>query len=190
MKRSEINKAVGDAGDFFKKNGWALPPNPRWDVTDFGLGRFSSCGLVLVNLAEEDEYCEKVMYATKNQVTPTHAHEKKKEDIICRTGILIVQLWPFDPAVKTTNGRFNVKINGTNCLITSGEKITLMAGNRVTIEPGIWHEFYPQSTECIIGEVSTANDDVNDNFFSNKEIGRYTEIEEDELLIVKLLSEA
>ncbi len=189
MKRSEINKAIGDASSFFKKNSWALPPNPRWDVTDFGLGRFNSCGLVLVNLAEEEEYCEKVMYAIKNQVTPIHTHHKKKEDIICRAGILIVQLWAFDPEVKKTVGRFNVNMNGQNCLITSGEKITLQAGNRVTIKSGIWHEFYAQSAECIIGEVSTANDDVNDNFFSNKQIGRYTDIIEDELLIVKLLSE-
>ena len=189
MKRSEINKAVSDAQGFFKKNGWTLPPNPRWDVTDFGLGEFLTCGLVLVNLAEEEEYCEKVMYALKNQVTPSHTHKQKKEDIICRTGILTVQLWADDPFEKQSKSRFQVKINGTNCLITSGDKLTLQAGNRVTIEPGVWHEFYPSSDECIIGEVSTANDDLNDNFFSNKEIGRYTEIVEDDTRIVKLLSE-
>ena len=189
MKRSEINKAISDAGIFFKKNCWVLPPNPRWDVTDFGLGTFPSCGLVLVNLAEEEEYCEKIMYATKGQITPAHTHEQKKEDIICRTGALVVQLWAKDPAVSKTKNRFNVKLNGQLCLVTSGEKLLLQAGNRVTIEPGMWHEFYPNSDECIIGEVSTANDDVNDNFFSNKEIGRYTAIVEDELRTVKLLSE-
>ncbi|RZK77150.1 MAG: D-lyxose/D-mannose family sugar isomerase [Pedobacter sp.] len=189
MKRSEINKAVSDAQRFFKNNSWTLPPNPRWDVTDFSLGNFSTCGLVLVNLAEEEEYCEKVMYAIKNQVTPSHTHKRKKEDIICRTGTLIVRLWADDPEVKFTRSRFPVKINGINCLITSGDKITLQAGNRVTIESGVWHEFYPESDECIIGEVSTANDDLNDNFFSNQEIGRYTEIIEDETRIVKLLSE-
>ena len=189
MKRSEINKAISDAGIFFKKNCWTLPPNPRWDVTDFGLGSFLNCGLVLVNLAEEEEYCEKVMYAIEGQVTPAHTHQRKKEDIICRSGVLVVQLWSQNPQIQKTRGRFNVKINGQSCLITSGDKITLQAGNRVTIDPGVWHEFYPDSEKCVIGEVSTANDDLSDNFFSNEEIGRYTEIKEDELRIVKLLRE-
>ncbi|MEJ7557667.1 MAG: D-lyxose/D-mannose family sugar isomerase [Pedobacter sp.] len=189
MKRSEINKVIQDADLFFNKNCWTLPPNPKWDVTDFGLGSFMQCGLVLVNLAEEEEYCEKLMYAVRAQVTPAHTHRKKKEDIICRTGALVVQLWDQDPQIQKSEERLRIKINGNIQTISSGEKITLQAGSRVTIEPGVWHEFYPDSDECIIGEVSTANDDLNDNFFSNQEIGRYTEIVEDELRIVKLLSE-
>ena len=34
----------------FKQKGWYLPPNPKWDVTDFGLGDFENYGLVLVNI--------------------------------------------------------------------------------------------------------------------------------------------
>lgn len=189
MKRSEINKAISNANVFFKNNCWTLPPNPRWDVTDFGLGSFLECGLVLVNLAEEAEYCEKVMYTVKDQVTPCHSHQKKKEDIICRAGVLVVQFWAEDPALKNTNDKFTVKVNGLDYEITSGEKIVLQAGSRVTIDPGVWHEFYSDSEECLIGEVSTANDDLNDNFFSNKDIGRYTEIIEDDIALIKLLSE-
>ncbi len=51
MKRSEINQLVRDASACFQHNGWVLPPEPRWDVTDFGLGQWSQFGLVLVNLA-------------------------------------------------------------------------------------------------------------------------------------------
>jgi hypothetical protein len=36
------------------------------------------------------------------------------------------------------------------------------------------------SRRCIIGEVSTANDDLHDNFFVNPEVGRYPGIQEDE----------
>ncbi|RYZ33129.1 MAG: hypothetical protein EOP49_36390 [Sphingobacteriales bacterium] len=60
MKRSEINKAISTSKDFFEKNGWVLPPNPKWDITDFGLGDFDKIGLVLINFAEEVEYCEKL----------------------------------------------------------------------------------------------------------------------------------
>jgi len=67
--------------------------------------------------------------------------------------------------------------------------IELAAGSRVTLSPGIYHEFYPLSSECIIGEVSTANDDVSDNFFVNPQVGRFAEIEEDEPPVVRLVSD-
>ncbi|MES2426409.1 MAG: D-lyxose/D-mannose family sugar isomerase [Bacteroidota bacterium] len=189
MKRSEINNAILRSGLFFINNGWAMPPKPKWDVTDFGLGDFSKFGLILINLAEEVEYCEKLMYAAKGQTTPSHTHKKKKEDIICRTGELVVQLWKTNPVLGEDEETFEMKVNGVFKTITSGDRLNLKAGERITIEPGIWHEFYPASDECIIGEVSTANDDLNDNFFSNPNIGRYAEIDEDESPFVKLLSD-
>lgn len=189
MKRSEINNVIAAATACFHKNGWTLPPAPKWDVTDFGLGDFFKVGLVLINLAEEKEYCEKLMFALKNQVTPSHTHKSKKEDIICRSGILVVQLWAESPSERSTECSIEVKINGEYVQIVSGDKVTLNSGERVTIEPGIWHQFYPASDACIIGEVSTANDDHNDNFFSNSKIGRFSEIIEDETAIVKLISD-
>ena len=94
MKRSEINTAYHAASACFAQHHWVLPPAPRWDVTDFGLGDFDRFGLTLVNLATEPEYCEKLMYARRNQTTPAHTHAKKKEDIICRAGELTLELWP------------------------------------------------------------------------------------------------
>lgn len=188
MKRSQINKAVEVSAAFFNSQGWTLPPNPKWDVTDFGLGDFKKYGLVLVNLAEEPEYCEKLMYAIKNQVTPCHTHKKKKEDIICRTGHLVIQVWKGTP--KSSLGkRFTLNVNGEPKEVKSGDLVKLSSGERVTLTPGIYHEFYSLSDECIIGEVSTANDDLNDNFFINEEVGRFSEIDEDEPAIVNLISD-
>jgi len=187
MKRSQINKAITDAQNFFENNNWTLPPNPKWDVTDFGLGSFDSKGLVLINLASEAEYCEKLMYAKLNQITPEHYHKNKKEDIICRVGVLTVVLW--NDITNTETEVLKVQINGEFVNINSGDEIVLQAGERVTVYPGQWHTFFPISTECIIGEVSTANDDLNDNFFIDTEIGRYPEIEEDEPALLRLLSE-
>lgn len=187
MKRSEINTAVRQASAFFSGNHWTLPPAPQWDVTDFGLGNFQSKGLVLINLASEVEYCEKLMYARKHQTTPEHYHKDKKEDIICRTGTLALVLWP--EGMKDGEA-MSLKVNGTWRAYVSGKELLLQAGERVTIFPGQWHMFYPLSEECIIGEVSTANDDLNDNFFLDADIGRYPELEEDEAPIVRLISEA
>lgn len=188
MKRSEINFLLESAAHCYQANGWALPPNPRWDITDFGLGDWRRYGLVLVNLAEEPEYCEKLMYAQKGMTTPAHAHGKKKEDIICRWGKLAVQVWAGKPATGSDTP-FKIPINHEEQVVSSGTIVELEAGSRVTLVPGIYHEFYPLSDECIIGEVSTANDDLHDNFFVNPGVGRYPGIEEDEPPILRLISE-
>jgi D-lyxose ketol-isomerase len=189
MKRSTINKAVQSATSFLKKNHWELPPNPRWDVTDFGLGDFRKYGLVLINLAEEKEYCEKLMYAQQGMITPSHTHKLKKEDIIVRNGKLAIKVWKGQPGGDDKNQDFELKINGEFRKVQSSEIIELISGERVTLVPGIYHEFWPVSEECIIGEVSTDNDDINDNVFINPDIGRFSKIEEDEPAIVKLVSD-
>jgi D-lyxose ketol-isomerase len=188
MKRSEINNLVRSAGSCFQARDWALPPRPRWDVTDFGLGDWRRFGLVLVNLAEETEYCEKLMYGKKGMTTPAHCHRQKKEDIICRWGKLGVQVWAGHPDEKA-GGTFTLPVNHEPLEVKSGAVIELEAGSRVTLVPGVYHEFAPLSDECIIGEVSTANDDLHDNFFVNPDIGRYPHLQEDEPALVRLVSD-
>ncbi|MCC5841206.1 MAG: D-lyxose/D-mannose family sugar isomerase [Opitutales bacterium] len=189
MKRSDINRAFDDASKCFARHGWVLPPNPRWDITDFGLGTFDASGLVLINLAEEPEYCEKLMYARHMQVTPMHTHKAKKEDIICRQGRLAIELWTARPDEAEAGATGSVRRNGEASTFMNGEPLILQAGERVTLEPGTWHAFWADSEECVIGEVSTANDDANDNFFVDPNIGRFPEIDEDEPARIRLISE-
>lgn len=188
MKRSEINQVFRDATDCFQKNGWHLPANAKWDVTDFGLLDFNAHGLTLVNLAEEPEYCEKLMYGRKDQVTPAHTHALKKEDIICRSGELTLQLWDGKPE-EAGKKPCTVNVCGEPRTLNSGDLLILQAGERVTLCPGTYHAFWVSSDEGVIGEVSTANDDTNDNFFVNPDIGRYPEIEEDETPEIQLISD-
>ena len=187
MKRSDINYLIRSAKRAFRNNGWALPPNPRWDVTDLGLGDWRTVGLVLVNLAEEPEYCEKLMYGQRGMTTPAHTHRVKKEDIICRAGYLSLTVWNKAPCLA--DGDVDLKFCGQARTAPSGTTFSLGPGERVTIVPGVWHSFVPLSDECIIGEVSTANDDVNDNVFDDPNIGRFPTIEEDEPGTVRLISE-
>lgn len=189
MKRSEINRACRDASACFELNNWKLPPEPRWDISDFGLGEFDRTGLVLINLAEEPEYCEKLMYCRQGQVTPLHTHARKKEDIICRQGKLAIELWAGHPQKTSPGATFRLKRSGREITVRSGDVLILEAGERVTLVPGVYHAFWGASAECVIGEVSTANDDQNDNFFVNPDIGRYPGIEEDEAPLVRLVSE-
>lgn len=190
MKRSAINCVWRDALACFAQHHWNLPPDPRWDVTDFGLGDFDHFGLTLVNLANEPEYCEKLMYARRGQITPCHTHARKKEDIICRSGELSLRLWPARPdAQQEFPATFLVPVNGEPAPVPTGRPFSLAAGSRITLAPGVWHEFQPLTGECIIGEVSTANDDLRDNLFLNPSIGRFPSIEEDEPAAFRLLSE-
>lgn len=189
MKRSEINSLIEAAERCFGAHGCALPPNPHWDVTDFGLGKWRDFGLVLVNLAEEPEYCEKVMYAQAGMTTPAHTHRQKKEDIICRWGRLAVRLWSGHPN-DSGEAVVNVRLNQLTKFVASGSIVELDAGSRVTLLPGVYHEFYPLSEECIIGEISTANNDRDDNFFVDPEIGRFPEIDEDEPAQHQLISDS
>ena len=182
MKRSEINGVVKEATDAFKKHGWILPPNPCWDVTDFGLDDFSKYGLVLVNLAKQPEYCEKIMYVRKEQITPYHCHKNKKEDIICRWGVLEISLRSNVPTIR-------LQVNGEWRDIPTDASLILQAGERVTLTSGVRHSFLAQSDFAIVGEVSTANNDVDDNFFDDPAVGRFSAIEEDEPAIAKIVSD-
>lgn len=189
MKRSDINRVYHEALASFQRCGWALPPNPRWDITDFGLNDFDRYGLVLINLAEEPEYCEKLMYARRGQCTPAHTHRVKKEDIICRHGRLCLRLNEGVPGTAGEGSVFRLKVNGEWREHPDGENLRLEAGERVCLTPGIYHAFWPETEDCVIGEVSTANDDANDNVFLNPDIGRFPGIEEDEPADIRLISE-
>lgn len=189
MRRSEINGLLRAAEECFRGHHWALPPRPRWDVTDFGLGDWRSHGLVLVNLATEPEYCEKLMYAREGMVTPCHCHHRKKEDIVCRWGELAVTAWPGPPA-ECEGSAFTLLLDGARQSITAGQTLVLHAGQRVTLPPHVFHEFVPASPECILGEVSTANDDQNDNFFLDPDVGRFPRVVEDEPALYPLVGES
>ena len=114
MKRSEINRYIDEARVFFAEHNFFLPVwadwSPEewatkgdeceeirrnqlgWDVTDFAKGDFMKEGLTLVTIRngnvkhDNKTYCEKIMFVRENQITPTHFHWKKMEDIINRGG--------------------------------------------------------------------------------------------------------
>ena len=191
MKRSEINRAIADALLAFERHHWHLPPEPRWDVTAFGLGNFNQCGLTLVNLAELRQYCEKIMFARRGQITPIHKHISKQEDIICRIGVLAIQLFAHDDQGRfmESDGLVSILHNGAPAEYVGGTTLYLKSGERVTLLPGSFHQFWPVSDYCIIGEVSTYNDDVSDNVFVDQRIGRFEAIDEDEPALYRLISD-
>lgn len=162
-----------------------------WDITDYGQGRFDDLGLFLFttrNGAVADPgsdggmlYAEKIMISHENQISPLHRHILKTEDIVNRGGgDLVIELFAPDPE-GGIDRRSDVSVPCDGCARTfaAGSRLRLLTGESVTLMPGIWHAFWAERGDCLIGEVSTVNDDRTDNVFADP-ISRFSDVEEDE----------
>ncbi len=161
-----------------------------WDITDYGKGRFDELGLVLFTLRNGNAanlgtgqgmvYAEKLMITAKDQVNPLHRHAVKTEDIINRGGgSLVLQMYN-SKADGSVDEESDVVVATDARLRTlkAGELLKLKAGESVTLLPGNWHAFWAEGADVLMGEVSTVNDDLTDNYF-REPVGRFSAIEED-----------
>ncbi|MBB5223995.1 hypothetical protein HNP73_003956 [Amaricoccus macauensis] len=176
-RRPEIGEIIGS--------------NLGWDITDFGSGAFKERGLFLFTLRngrEEDLrrgsgmcYAEKIMVVRQDQVTPMHRHVVKAEDIINRGGAtLAVKLYASNDAGEIDQDHdVTVASDGILRELDAGSILKIAPGESVTLLPGIWHAFWAEGGDALVGEVSTVNNDLTDNVFAEA-IGRFPEIEEDE----------
>ena len=162
-----------------------------WDITDYGQGRYADLGLFLFtvrNGRQEDLkngsgmlYAEKIMISRKEQISPMHRHVVKAEDIINRGGgTLVLELFASaaDGSVDESS-KVVVPTDGVLRTMAAGSRLELAPGESVTLLPGVWHAFWGEGADVLIGEVSTVNDDLTDNIF-REPIGRFSDISEDE----------
>ncbi|MHB9138029.1 MAG: D-lyxose/D-mannose family sugar isomerase [Victivallaceae bacterium] len=186
---------------YFSKEDWEKATNCQeifdlqlgWDVTAFGCGDFERMGLLLFTLRNgklnhpeyPKPYAEKIMMVLEGQVTPRHFHWKKREDIINRGGgNLVVELFHANPMSNSLTGKnFDITIDGFKRHMKSGEKLILHPGESVCIEPIHCHTFYGETGAgpVLVGEVSMANDDANDNCFVDG-MPRFDHVEEDDAI--------
>jgi len=162
-----------------------------WDVTDFGQGRFDDLGLFLFTVRNGNAadlaqgrgmlYAEKIMISRNNQYTPMHRHNIKAEDIINRGGgDLVLELFAAAPdGGIDADAAVTVPCDGVPHTLPAGGHLRLRPGESVTLLPGIWHAFWGERADVLIGEVSTVNDDLTDNVFRDP-VGRFSDIIEDE----------
>ncbi len=161
-----------------------------WDITDYGQGRFDEIGLFLFtvrngNVSDLQQgrgmlYAEKIMISRKDQLSPMHRHIVKAEDIINRGGgKLVLELYNSAPdgSIDREND-VAVPCDGINRTLKAGGKLSLNPGESVTLLPGVWHAFWAEEANTLIGEVSTVNDDLTDNIFEEP-VDRFSTIEED-----------
>ncbi|MEM7089576.1 MAG: D-lyxose/D-mannose family sugar isomerase [Pseudomonadota bacterium] len=161
-----------------------------WDITDYGQGRFDDLGLFLFTLRNGNVrdleqgrgmlYAEKLLISRDKQLSPMHRHIVKAEDIINRGGgDLVMEIYASDAQGGIDRDK-PVVVPSDACPVTirPGEHLRLKPGQSVTLMPGIWHAFWAEHGDCLIGEVSTVNDDRTDNVFEDP-IPRFATIEED-----------
>ena len=190
--RPEVMRTKADTEIYARRLGW--------DITDYGAGDFENLGLFLFtvrNGALDDLargkgmlYAEKIMITRKDQLSPRHRHNLKAEDIINRGGgDLIVELFaPNEDLSLDHHSKVTVPVDGEQRTLDAGGHLRLKVGESVTLMPGIWHAFWAEGGDCLVGEVSTVNDDLTDNVF-DQPIGRFAEIEEDQDPVHLLVSD-
>jgi D-lyxose ketol-isomerase len=164
-----------------------------WDITDFGSGNYLRQGLLLFTIrngafsprpdAMVKDYCEKLLLVDEDQVTPTHFHWSKMEDIINRAGgNLVLELWNADRKTEALDAKtpVTISIDGILKTIPAGGKIVLEPGESITLPPYLYHRFYALKGKGMVlgGEVSRVNDDARDNRFLEP-LPRFPAIEED-----------
>jgi len=161
-----------------------------WDVTDFGTGDFNKFGLLLFTIRNGNyhhpdkypkSYAEKIVVVKEKQETPYHFHQKKREDIINRSGgNLVLELYLSNDNLDYVNESFSVSIDGRNKDCQPGERIVLTPGESICLVPYLCNKFYGEEGKgtVIVGEVSSVNDDNQDNFFID--VPRFPSITEDE----------
>ncbi len=161
-----------------------------WDITDYGKGDFERLGLFLFTLRNGNVadlqrgrgmlYAEKIMISRRDQLSPMHRHALKAEDIVNRGGgTLALELFASAPdgSIDRASG-VTVPTDGILRTLPAGGVLTLAPGESVTLLPGVWHAFWAQQKDVLIGEVSTVNDDMTDNVFAEP-LERFSGIEED-----------
>ena len=161
-----------------------------WDVTDFGLEEFALKGVLLFTirngtlaqlaLGTGKLYCEKILVCQPNQLVLHHFHKAKTEDIINRGGgRLEILLQQADHDGNFNDNDLSISLDGVSTTVKAGGIVTLHPGESITLAPYQSHQFRALDSAVLVGEVSTVNDDANDNFFMEP-VGRFPKIIEDE----------
>ena len=161
-----------------------------WDITDFGKGNYAEFGLFLFTVRNGSPenlktgkgkvYAEKLMVVREQQKTPMHFHWNKIEDIINRGGgRFLLQLYNSTPEGELADTDVVVSVDGVKQTVPAGGKITLLPGESITLPQYMYHTFWAEGGQVLVGEVSAVNDDHRDNRF-HAPIGRFPDIEDDE----------
>ena len=148
------------------------------EIADFGLGSFEETGLAVLVYVNTDRCCAKELVMWPGQTCPEHRHPDvdgqpgKEETFRCRQGTVCVYVSGDKvarPKAKAPAGREDT--------YTVWHEVVLNPGEQYTLVPNTLHWFQAGPEGAIVSEFSTRSTDEND-IFTDREIGRFTEISE------------
>jgi D-lyxose ketol-isomerase len=151
MMRSEVEKARDDVRKMLTDAGITLGPGEEIEITDFGKENYEKLGLGLIIRSNEAEYASKWLTVRPGQVCPNHYHKIIKETFFI--------------------------INGDVTMVLDGVETKMKPGDKVTLGPGTWHEFWSEGG-AVIEEVTT-HQEPQDSYFEDETIQRHMRIQED-----------
>ena len=166
MKRSEVNRAIGQAITVFYKHGIGLPPwaiwGPRdweahaedakalrdawlgWDVTDFGMGDSAAVGLTALHLRNGGStvdpsapYRESLLVFTPGQAYPWHTRVATYDITSRAGGQLVVEIAHADASGEPGRDPLDVHLDGMTRRMTGQGILVLEPGQSVRVPAGV-----------------------------------------------------
>jgi N-acetylneuraminate synthase len=108
----------------------------------YGIRKFHETGAVLIDLVNR-QYCKKLIIQLPGQRNPSHFHKLKEETFNVLFGQLELEL--------------------------DGQRRTLRPGERILVQPGVWHSFWGGEQGVIFEELSTTHYN-DDSYYRDKRI--------------------
>ncbi len=145
--RDKVLNIVRQVRDLLVESGVRLPNKLDFEISHhYGIDRFSEWGGTIISIVNR-EYCKKLIILLPGQKHPTHAHRRKEET-------------------------FHI-LFGDMTLALGGEARRYTAGDVVTVERGVKHNF---STEkgLIVEEISTTHF-KDDSYYDDERINQNRE---------------
>ena len=155
--RDQVWSIVQDVKKFLEKSNVIYPSHAELEISHhYGIDRFYQTGISMITVVNRD-YCKKLIVVLPKQKHPEQYHLKKEETFV------------------VLHGDVDLKLSKNNNIANSWpEKIesqhSLKAGDVITIEPEVRHEFSTQNG-CVIEEVSSTHY-PDDSFYTDPAIGQ------------------
>jgi sialic acid synthase SpsE/quercetin dioxygenase-like cupin family protein len=107
----------------------------------YGIEKFPKFGATLITVVNRS-YCKKIIIMLPGQYHPSHYHKSKEETFFV--------------------------LSGTLEMIIEGRRRTLVPGDSILVQQGVWHEFW--TDEGVVFDEISSTDVQNDSFYADKEI--------------------
>jgi len=153
--RDQVWNIVQDVKRFLDESSVVYPPHAELEISHhYGIDQFYETGISMITVVNRD-YCKKLIVVLANQTHPEQYHLKKEETFV------------------VLHGELELKLSKIKHVPNSWDEMeetmhSMSAGDIITIEPEIRHEFSSKNG-CVLEEVSSTHY-ADDSFYTDPSI--------------------